>query len=66
MVEKEIATYSIILALKIPWTGERGGLLEFVRVGYDSVTKLQPPPPKHGTKISTIGFHSVLMSLFSL
>ena len=59
-------THSIILACKIPWTEEHGGLLEFARVGHNLVTKLPPPPPKHGTKISTIGFHSVLISPFIL
>ena len=59
-------THSIILAWEIPWIEERDGLLELARVGHDLVTKLPSPPPKHGTKISTIGFHSVLISLSSL
>ena len=60
-----MATHSIILAWKIPWTEELGGLLEFARIEYDLVTKLPPAPPKHGIHISTIGFHSVLISPFS-
>ena len=34
---KEMATYSIILAWRIPWTEEPGGVLSigFQRVGYD-------------------------------
>ena len=36
-LEKEIATYSSILALKIPWTEEPGGLqlMGSQRVGHD-------------------------------
>ena len=36
-MEKEMATYSSILALKIPWTEEPGGLqfMGWQRVGHD-------------------------------
>ena len=36
-LEEEMATHSSILAWKIPWTGEPGGLLSMglQRVGYD-------------------------------
>ena len=40
-----MATHSSILAWKIPWTEEPGGLQSLgSRVGHDLVTK----PPKHG------------------
>ena len=43
-LEKEMATHSSILAWKIPWTEEPGGLVyEVTRVEHDLVTK--PPPP---------------------
>ena len=37
LLEKEMATYSSILAWKIPWTKEPGGLqsMESLRVGHD-------------------------------
>ena len=40
-LEKEMATHSSILAWKISWTEEPGGLLSMgsQRVGHDSVTK---------------------------
>ena len=40
-LEKEMATHSGILAWRIPWTGEPGGLqsMELQRVGHDLVTK---------------------------
>ena len=40
-VEKEMATHSIILAWRIPWTEEPGGLqsLGLQRVGHDWVTE---------------------------
>ena len=43
-LEKEMATHSVILAWKIPWTEEPGGLQSIgsQRVGHDWVTK--PPP----------------------
>ena len=42
-LEKEMATQSIILAWKIPWTEEPGGLqsMGFQRVRQDLVTKQQ-------------------------
>ena len=42
-LEKEMATYSSILAWKIPWTEEPGGLqsMGLQRVGHDLVTKQQ-------------------------
>ena len=45
--EKEMATHSSILAWKISWTEEPGGLYivhGVTRVSYDVVTK--PPPPQ--------------------
>ena len=44
-LEEEMATHSSILAWKIPWPEEPGGLQSMgsQRVGHDSVTK--PPPP---------------------
>ena len=44
--EKEMATHSSILAWKIPWTEEPGGLHTVhgvTRVGHDCVTKLPLP-----------------------
>ena len=45
LLEKEMATHSSILAWRIPWTEEPGGLQSMgsQRVGHDYVTK--PPPP---------------------
>ena len=42
-LEKEMATHSCILAWRIPWTEEPGGLwfMGSQRVGHDSVTKQQ-------------------------
>ena len=42
-LEKEIATQSSILAWRIPWTEEPGGLqsMGLKRVGYDLVTEQQ-------------------------
>ena len=42
-LEKEMATHSRILAGRIPWTEEPGGLqsMGLQRVGHDSVTKQQ-------------------------
>ena len=42
LLEKEMAIHSSVLAWKIPWTEEPGGL-QVVRVGHDLATK--PPPP---------------------
>ena len=41
-LEKEMATHSSILAWRIPWTEEPGGLqsIELPRVGHDWVTSL--------------------------
>ena len=49
-LEKEMATHSSILAWKIPWTEEPGGLQSMgsQRVGHDLVTK-PPPPPTYVT-----------------
>ena len=43
LLEKEIATYSSILAWKIPWAEKPGGLqsMGLQRVRHDLVTKLQ-------------------------
>ena len=40
-MEKEIATHSSILAWRIPWTEEPGGLqfMELQRAGHDLATK---------------------------
>ena len=43
-VEKEMATHSSILAWKIPWTEEPGGLWFMESLGYDLVIKPPPPP----------------------
>ena len=42
-LEKEIVTYSSILAWKIPWTEEPGGLqsIGWQRVGHNLATKQQ-------------------------
>ena len=44
-LEEEMATHSSILAWKIPWVREPGGLqsLESQRVGHDLVTKRPQP-----------------------
>ena len=41
VLEKEMATHSSILAWRIPWTEERGGLqsMELQRVGLEWATK---------------------------
>ena len=46
-LEKEMATHSSILAWRIPWTEEPGGLqsMGVTRVGHNLATKPQPPPP---------------------
>ena len=51
-VEKEMATHSSILAWRIPWTEEPGGLqsMGVTRVGHDLVTK--PPIISIKNKIS--------------
>ena len=40
-LEKEMATHSIVLAWKIPWTEEPGGLqsMGFQRAGHDLATE---------------------------
>ena len=45
LLEKEMATHSSILAWKIPWTEEPGGLqsMGLQRVGHDWATSLQDP-----------------------
>ena len=45
-LEKETTTHSSILAWRIPWTEEAGGLesMGSQRVGHDLVTKSPPPP----------------------
>ena len=45
-LEKEMATHSSILAWKVPWTEEPGGLqsMESQRVKHDLVTKPPPDP----------------------
>ena len=40
-LEKEMATYSSILAWEIPWTEEPGGLQGSQRVGHNLLTKQQ-------------------------
>ena len=46
-LEKEMATYSSILAWRIPWSEEPGGLqlMGSQRAGHDWVTNTSPPPP---------------------
>ena len=46
-LEKERATHSSVLAWRIPWTAEPGGLqsVGVARVEHDLVTKPPPPPP---------------------
>ena len=48
MMEKEMATHSSILAWRISWTEEPGGLTVHgvTRVRHDLATK-PPPPPGH-------------------
>jgi hypothetical protein len=42
-LKKEMATYSSILARRIPWTGEPGGLQTWgCRVGHDWATETLP------------------------
>ena len=47
-LEKEMATHSSILAWRIPWTEEPGGLrsMGLQRVRHDLATKPPPPPQK--------------------
>ena len=56
---KERATHSSILAWRIPWTEEPGGLqsMGVARVEHDLVTKPPPPPPKY-----IMFFHKVMTS----
>ena len=45
-LEKEMAIHSSILAWKIPWAEEPGGLQSMgLQVGQDFATKPPPPPP---------------------
>ena len=47
-LEKEMATHSSILAWKIPWTEQPGGVqLRVARVGHNLVTK--PPPSNYSS-----------------
>ena len=50
-LEKSMATHSRVLAWRIPWTEEPGGLqsVGLQRVGNDLVTK--PPPPVKGKRV---------------
>ena len=59
-LEEEMATHSSILAWKIPWTEDPGGLLSMgsQRVGCDVVTK----PPKQKAIINEV---HLIMSLTS-
>ena len=43
-VEKEMATHSSILAWKIPWMEEPGGLWFMESLGHDLAIKPPPPP----------------------
>ena len=47
LLEKGMAAHSSILAWRIPWTEEPGGLQSMgsQRVGHSLVTKPPPPPP---------------------
>ena len=49
LLKKEMATHSSILAWRIPWTEDPGGLqsMRSQRVGHDYVAK--PPPPYSGS-----------------
>ena len=55
-LEKEMATHSSILAWKIPWTEEPGGLqpMESQRVGRDLTTK-QKKKKSHNTLGGDVG-----------
>ena len=66
-LEMEIATHSSILAWRIPWTEEPGGL-QFTgsqKVGHDLVTKQQYDYPHNSISILFIFFLSTL-SKFTL
>ena len=55
-LEKEIATHSSILAWKIPWTEEPGGLqsMELQRLGCDWVTELEHTHTPHSEILSQV------------
>ena len=58
-LEKEMATYSSVLAWKILWTEEPGGLqsMGLQKAGYDLATKQQQIPLVRGSHLSqTEGF----------
>ena len=57
-MEKEMTTHSSILAWRIPWTEEPGGLVHgAARVRHDLVTKPPPPPPQvKGTVLNKTAF----------
>ena len=74
-LEKEMATYSSVLAWKIPGMGEPGGLLSLGshRVGHDwsdlaaaaAVLFIEPPPlvPSGTTKITNADLHNLYTKL---
>ena len=45
-LEKEMATHSSILAWKIPWTEEPGGLHPMGSQESDVLETISPPPPQ--------------------
>ena len=66
-LEKEMATHSSILAWRIPWTEEPGGLHTVhgvARVGHDLATK-PPLPGNEGLAALTVLFHMFLKQKFS-
>ena len=76
-LEKEMAIYSSILAWKIPWTEEPGGLqsLGWQRVGHDWVTKTVTkymhesspfwPPNSISVRFPFINFHATSFTLIA-
>ena len=46
-LEREMATYSSILAWQIPWTEEPGGLQSMGSQESDTTKGLKPLPPNH-------------------
>ena len=67
-LEKERATHSSILAWRIPWTEEPGGLqsMGVARVEHDLVTKPPPPsPPKYMMFFRKVMTSKVLLFIFN-
>ena len=64
-LEEEMANHSSVLAWKIPWTEEPGGLqsMGLQRVGHNLATEQQQQQAKLGGKITVFGNFYLSMNL---